>query len=91
MAKSKEIMQTIPDQQGVVRADESFTAAAFIKRIGTTKHGLVDMRKRGLKARQDGAGRVRYLGSDYLDYLRDLPVAEIRPSTRKKKASVQTT
>ena len=61
---------------GIVRADESFSLKAFCDRIGTTKSGLSVMRRRGLKARRDG-GRVRILGTDYLEYLSTQPVAEL--------------
>jgi hypothetical protein len=61
---------------GVVSANEVFTTQAFIDRIGTTRSGLSEMRRRGLKARRDG-GAVRITGADYLEYLRSQPVAEL--------------
>lgn len=60
---------------GVITADESFTVEAFVERLGTTRSHVIDMRRRGLKARKDGDKFVRILGSDYLDYLASLPVA----------------
>lgn len=71
-----------PAQFGcVIRADESFSVEAFIARIGTTRSGLSEMRRRGLKARKDGGKRVVILGSDYLDYIREQPVAELDEKT----------
>lgn len=72
--------------EGIVRADEAFSIKAFCDRIGTTKSGLSEMRKRGLKARKDG-GRVSITGADYLEYLRSLPVAELE--TRQSVSDTQ--
>ncbi len=62
---------------GIVTSDESFTQDAFIERMGITRTQFNEMRRRGLVTRKDG-GRVRVLGSDYLEYLRQLPVATLK-------------
>ncbi|WP_397570613.1 hypothetical protein [Schlesneria sp. T3-172] len=59
---------------GYVEAGESFSMEGFIERLGTTRSGVSEMRRRGLVVRKDG-GRVRVLGADYLKYLASLPVA----------------
>ena len=59
---------------GYVEASESFSIDGFIERLGTTRSGVSEMRRRGLIARKDGS-RVRILGADYLRYLESLPVA----------------
>lgn len=65
---------------GHLAPGEIFTVKAFIDRMGTTRSGLLEMRKRGLKARRDG-GRVRILADDYLEYLKNQPVAELDDAT----------
>ena len=62
---------------GVVRADEIFSIDAFAERIGTTRHGILEMRRRGLIARKCGENRVMILGSDYHDFLKSCVPAEL--------------
>ena len=62
---------------GHVAPGEIFSVKAFIDRLGTTRSGLSEMRRRGLKSRQDG-GRVMILADDYLEYLKSQPVAELK-------------
>lgn len=65
------------EAEGVIHPGEIFTIDAFADRIGTTRTGLNEMRRRGMKARQDGPNRVRILASDYEEYLKNQPVAEL--------------
>ena len=62
---------------GIVTSGESFTVSEFVKRLGITRMQLIRMRERGLVCRQDGR-YVRILADDYLDYLANLPKAELK-------------
>ena len=70
---------------GVVRADESLTVAAFCVRIGISRMQLSQMRYRGMKVRSDGGKYLTVLGSDYHEYLRQLPVAKTPTRRRRSK------
>jgi len=69
-------------KNSVIRADESFTVGSFCTRLGINNVSFHRMRENGLKARLDGR-YVRILGSDYLEYVASLPVAE--PGKKKQK------
>lgn len=62
---------------GVIEAGKSYSIPAFVETMGITRSALSAMRRRGLIARKNGEGRVEILGSDYHEYLRNQPVAEL--------------
>lgn len=67
---------------GVVLDGESFTSEAFCDRLGITRSQLTEMRKLAeeigvILARKVG-GRVRFLGSDYLSFLKNCPEAKLK-------------
>jgi hypothetical protein len=62
---------------GVVEAGKSYSIPAFIQTMGITRSALSAMRRRGLIARKNGEGRVEILGSDYHEYLKSQPIAEL--------------
>lgn len=57
---------------GVVSADEALRVASFCSRMQISPGQVSRMRKAGLKIRRDGQ-YVTILGSDYIEYLRNLP------------------
>lgn len=57
---------------GVISPGEIFTQQAFIDRIGTTRSGLCEMRRRGLVVRKNGRS-VYIRAADYDAYLAAQP------------------
>ena len=57
---------------GVISPGEIFTQQAFIDRIGTTRSGLCEMRRRGLVVRKNGRS-VYIRAADYDSYLAAQP------------------
>lgn len=62
---------------GEICEDKSYTLRTFCDHLGCTASAVIEMRKRGLKARWDG-GRLMINGRDYLEYVANLPVAELK-------------
>lgn len=64
---------------GIISFDCAYTIDAFCREVGVSRGRLSDMRRRGLKIREDGKYRI-VLGSDYLDWLKTLPDGQTQPS-----------
>lgn len=63
---------------GVIRADEILTIDAFCERFKITRNHVNKMRDEGLVVRMESEKNLRILGSDYIEFVKSLPVAPIR-------------
>jgi hypothetical protein len=66
-----------PKHNGIISANEAYDIETFLQIVHTTRSGLSEMRRRGLKTRSEGGRRVWILGSEFLEYLKSQPVAEL--------------
>lgn len=62
---------------GEMRSDEILTIDAFCERFKVTRNHIIEMRKKGLIVRAESEKNLRIVGSDYHDFLRTQPKAEL--------------
>jgi hypothetical protein len=70
--------RTMRHDQGVIEAHEMLKMKAFMGRVGCSYAHVRSMIDRGLKVRKNGRYRL-ILGSDYHEFLSNLPTIEPRP------------
>lgn len=68
-------------QPALILPGVSYPLKTFCQILGIDRHKLIEMRRKGLKARKD-VRRLVIRGEDYHEYTATLPVAEVAP---KKK------
>lgn len=72
---------------GVMKADEVLTIDAFCERFKVTRIHVADMRRKGLIVRAESERNLRILGSDYHEFLKKQPVAELAPIESEELAA----